>query len=82
MPEVIHISDKPSLLSPEEVDAIRTRSAADAQKLTAALALGINGIVDAKAADTAAEIADLKARVDRLERLLAPCEVMGLGDGL
>lgn len=78
---------EPSVLSLEEKEAIRVRSRAAGRKIADALVAGMNGIVDAKAAGQATEIASLKARIEKLEsvnerlaRLLAPREVESGGE--
>jgi hypothetical protein len=81
MGDIVDIGLEPSLLSPARVAEIRARSFATARKLTDALAIDINAIVDAKFDMQQAEIAELRGRVERLERLLAPREVEGGGDG-
>lgn len=87
MAEIVNISPKPSLLSPEEDEEIRVRSLETGRKIANALVSGVTGIVDAKAADQAAEIAALKERVtrlegviERLERAIAPREVAWTGE--
>ena len=77
MPDVVDIaSPKPEFkLPPEEEAAIRVRSLETGRKIANALVSGVNVIVDARTADQASEIEALKARVERLERLLAPREV-------
>lgn len=75
MPDVVDIaaSPKPEFkLPPEEEEAIRVRSLETGRKIANALVSGVNVIVDAKAGAQQVEIEALKARVERLERLLAP----------
>ena len=75
MGDIVSISPEPSLLSAEEREAIRVRSMAAGRKIADVLVAGMNAITDAKTADQVSEIQALKARVERLERLLALREV-------
>jgi hypothetical protein len=75
--DVVNIKPEPSLLSPEREREIYESSRAAGKKIADVLVTGMELIAAAKRADTAAEIAALKARVERLERLLSPREVDG-----
>jgi hypothetical protein len=72
--DIISIGPKLPPLPPEQQAEFRARSRETVRKLGDALVLGVGVAVDAKTADQDREIASLRARVDRLERLLAPRE--------
>jgi hypothetical protein len=81
MADIVTIGSKPEFkLPPEEEEAIRVRAMATGRKIADVVVSGVNGIVDAKTAGQATEIAALKARVERLERLIAPREVESTRD--
>jgi hypothetical protein len=81
MADIVTIGSKPEFkLPPEEEEAIRVRAMATGRKIADVVVSGVNGIVDAKTAGQATEIAALKARVERLERLIAPREVESMRD--
>lgn len=83
MPDIVTIGLEPEFkLSPEREREIRESSMAAGRKIAAALVSGVNGIVDAKTADQAAEIEALRMRVERLEKLLSPRLAGVLGERL
>ena len=83
MADIVNIDPKPDSefrLSPERETEIYESSRRTGRKIADAIFSGVNEIVDAKAADQAAEIAALRARVERLERLIAPRLTGALGE--
>ena len=79
MPDIVNIGPPAFKLPPEREREIYESSMKAGRKIANAIALGVDMAVDAKAASQANEIAALKARLERLERLLAPREVEGGG---
>jgi hypothetical protein len=80
MPDVVNIGPPAFKLPPEREREIYESSMKTGRKIANAIVLGIDTAVDARTADQASEIAALKARVERLERLLAPREAGGDGE--
>lgn len=63
---------EPSGLTPEREEEIRASSMEAGRKISNALFRGVRAVVDETTAGQAKDIAELRARVERLERLLAP----------
>jgi hypothetical protein len=72
MSDVVNIGPKPSLLSPEREAEIYESSRKAGKKIADVLVRGMNMVADERTAGQAEAIEALKARVERLERLLAP----------
>jgi hypothetical protein len=80
MSDVVNIGEPEVKLSPEREAEIYESSMKAGRKIGDALARGVDMAVDAKTADLSAEVEALKARVERLERLLAPRLAEGPGE--
>jgi hypothetical protein len=82
MSDVVELVTKPEIgLSPERLREIDERAQRDGRKIAGALSTAVDMVVNDRLAGQAAELAELRRRVEALERLIAPREVAGDGSG-